>query len=335
MIGDERPRHSIAVLPLMDLSAAGAGAYIGDGLAEELGYRLAQMPGLRVAARSSSFAFGNEPSDVREVGRLLGVRHVLEGSVRRDGHRLRVTAQLVDTATGYNVWSQSYDRPWRDVLAIQEDVASSIVAALQIVLTGDGKHQLAPATRDPAAFDAYLAGLAQLRRPRSGQQLAAAERSFRDALALDPQFARAHAALCETYVIAYERSRTPESATRAEAACADALRLEPGAVEVRRAQGRLQLALGRSAEATQTFQAAIASQPQDADAYIGLARAYLALIPAREQFAGHVDRRGVRHGSRRTGPPGRAIAAAATALAVGTRRRGRPVAADDLVARAR
>jgi TolB-like protein/Flp pilus assembly protein TadD/DNA-binding winged helix-turn-helix (wHTH) protein len=287
MIRVERPRQTIAVLPLMDLSAPGAGAYVGDGLAEELGYRLAQVPGLRVAARSSAFAFGNKPSDVREVGRLLGVRHVLEGSVRRDGNRLRVTAQLVDTDTGYNVWSQSYDRAWKDVLAIQEDVASSIVQALQIVLAADGKRQLAPATRDPGAFDAYLAGLAQLRRPRSGQQLAAAERSFRDALAIDPQFARAHAALCETYVVGYERSRTPEAATRAERACADALRLEPGAVEVQRAQGRLQLALGRSADATRTFQAAIASRPEDSDAYIGLARAYLAQNLPAEAEASH------------------------------------------------
>lgn len=270
----ERPQQTIAVLPLLDLSPGGSGAFIGDGLAEELGYRLANVPGLHVAARSSAFAYRDQQGDVREIGRRLGVRHVIEGSVRRDGNRIRVNAQLVDTQTGYNVWAQSYDRAWRDVLAIQDDLARSIVEALQIVLSRDAVQRLAATTSSPAAFQRYLAGLGALRQPRSSEQLVAAERAFRDAIVEDPRFAYAHAGLCETYTLRYARAKSPDVAARAERACAEAVRLDPASVEVQRAQGGLELALGRSAAAVATFQAAIEQRPDSADGYVGLARAY-------------------------------------------------------------
>ena len=156
--------RSIAVLPLVDMSPAGGNTYLGDGLSEELSTKLAQIPGLRVAARTSSFEFKGRNLDVRKIGQSLGVRHVLEGSVRRNGDDVRVTVQLIDAATGYHVWAGNFDRKWRDVLDLQDEIALSVTDALQIVLKdrdlrrGDGRpHQLD--TR--RAIDPYLAGLAR------------------------------------------------------------------------------------------------------------------------------------------------------------------------------
>ncbi|TLY74516.1 MAG: hypothetical protein E6K43_08190 [Gammaproteobacteria bacterium] len=112
-----QPPRTIAVLPLIDMSPAGGNAYLGDGLAQELSARLARIRGLRVAARTSAFAFKDRRADVHTIAQTLGVRHILEGSVRREGDHLRVTAQLIDAGSGYNVWSQTYDRTWQDLLA--------------------------------------------------------------------------------------------------------------------------------------------------------------------------------------------------------------------------
>ena len=143
--------RSIAVLPLVDMSAAGGNAYLGDGLSEELSTRLAQMPGLRVAARTSAFEFRGRNLDVRRIGQSLGVRHVLEGSVRRDGDNVRVTVQLIDTRTGYHVWAGNFDRAWREVLLLQDDIARSVTDALQVVLTDPScdcrRWRAAPARR--------------------------------------------------------------------------------------------------------------------------------------------------------------------------------------------
>ena len=173
-----QPPRTIAVLPLLDISPNGGNEYLGDGLAEELSSRLSRIPGLRVAAQTSTFAFKGRHTDVRQIAQFLGVRNVLEGSVRRDGEQLRVTAQLIDAQSGYNVWSQTYDRTWRDLSVIQDDLAHSIVDALQLVLSTDVKAQLGQQpTRNLAAFDLYLAGLAHLRRNKA---TAEAEQSFRE-----------------------------------------------------------------------------------------------------------------------------------------------------------
>ena len=137
---------SIAVLPLVDMSPSGGNSYLGDGLSEELSMRLAQVPGLRVAARTSAFEFKDRNVDVRRIGQSLGVRHVLEGSVRRDGDNLRVTMQLIDAANGYHVWAGSYDRSWSDVISIQDEIARSVMEALRIVLV--------PAETSPEAVSA-------------------------------------------------------------------------------------------------------------------------------------------------------------------------------------
>ncbi len=203
--------RSIAVLPLVDMSPAGGNTYLGDGLSEELSTKLAQVPGLRVAARTSAFEFKGRNLDVRKIGQSLGVRHVLEGSVRRNGDNVRVTVQLIDTVTGYHAWAGNFDRPWRDVLALQDDIAISITDALQIVLrekaSGPGRenaHQV-----DARAIEPYLAGLATLRQPGDLSRLDGAEASFKQAISVDPEFAGAYAGLCRTHTRRFEPDPRP------------------------------------------------------------------------------------------------------------------------------
>ena len=172
---------SIAVLPLVDMSPSGGNGYLGDGLSEELSMRLAQVPGLRVAARTSAFEFKDRNVDVRRIGQSLGVRHVLEGSVRRDGDNLRVTMQLIDSANGYHVWAGSYDRSWSDVISIQDEIARSVTEALRIVLVPaeTSPEAVSAATLDVRAVDPYLAGLAMLRQSGDMSRLTEAATALR------------------------------------------------------------------------------------------------------------------------------------------------------------
>ncbi|NND44229.1 MAG: adenylyl cyclase, partial [Xanthomonadales bacterium] len=148
------PENSIAVLPFADLSAQGDQAYFSDGIAEEILNLLAQVKGLHVAARTSSFAFREREKDIREIGRLLNVSTVLEGSIRTSGNRIRLTAQLINVADGYHIWSQSYDRELTDLFAIQDEVASAISSALVDSFAGLSENP-ASRTRNLAAFEAF------------------------------------------------------------------------------------------------------------------------------------------------------------------------------------
>jgi TolB-like protein/Flp pilus assembly protein TadD/DNA-binding winged helix-turn-helix (wHTH) protein len=269
-----QPPHTIAVLPLVDMSPSGGNAYLGDGLAQELSARLARIRGLRVAARTSAFAFKERSADVRTIAQTLGVRHVLEGSVRREGDHLRVTAQLIDAASGFNVWSQTYDRTWQDLLPIEDDLARSIIGALQVVLSSELAQRVEqPPTTQLAAFDLYLAGLAKLHGPAGAAQLAEADDIFRQALAHDPRFALAYAGLCQRYSIGYDQSRDPALVSQAELACSQALKLDDSLREVSAALGHLYLVSGRHAQAQTIFRDAIHGDPGDADGYIGLGEA--------------------------------------------------------------
>jgi TolB-like protein/Flp pilus assembly protein TadD len=264
--------RSIAVLPLVDMSAGGGNAYLGDGLSEELSTKLAQIPGLRVAARTSAFEFKGRNLDVRKIGQLLGVRHVLEGSVRRNGDDVRVTVQLIDTATGYHVWAGNFDRAWRDVLELQDDIAISVTDALQVVLKdadlqrGKGQeHQLV--TR---AIDPYLAGLGALRQPGDLSRLQQAETSFKAAIGIDPEFAGAYAGLCRTYARQFERTDDPAPLAAADDVCRKALELDPSQVETEKALASMAVIAGRFEPAAEAYRGLIGRNPQDADAYIGL-----------------------------------------------------------------
>ncbi|MGB7738689.1 MAG: tetratricopeptide repeat protein, partial [Steroidobacteraceae bacterium] len=264
--------RSIAVLPLVDMSSGGGNAYLGDGLSEELSTKLAQIPGMRVAARTSAFEFKGKNLDVRKIGQSLGVRHVIEGSVRRNGDNVRVTVQLIDTATGYHVWAGNFDTAWRDVLELQDDIALSVTDALQVVLKdtdrrrGDGKER----QLDTRAIDPYLAGLGALRQPGDLSRLKQAETSFKAAIDIDPEFAGAYAGLCRTYARQFERTRDPAPLASAQSICRKALTLDPALVETEKALASIALASGRFESAQMAYANLIERNARDADAHIGL-----------------------------------------------------------------
>jgi len=184
-VRDHRP--SIAVLPFANMSADKENEYFGDGLAEEVINALAQVPGLQVAGRTSSFLFRGKDVELSEVGRRLNVAHLLEGSVRRAGNRVRVTAQLIKVADGFHLWSERFDREWTDIFAIQDEITQAIASALRLRLSADPSTPQRQ-TPDVHAYEAYLRARDLWYRAMPGsfvQTKAMLER----AIALDPQFA--------------------------------------------------------------------------------------------------------------------------------------------------
>ena len=178
------PENSIAVLPFADLSEDGNQAYFSDGISEEILNLLAQVEGLHVAARTSSFAFRNGDKGIRDIGRLLNVGTVLEGSIRKAGDQIRLTAQLINVADGYHIWSHTYDRKLDDVFAIQDEVASAIATAL-VDSFGGLQQKQASRTLNLAAFEAYRTGRLHWWR-RSPEELQKALTLFAEALKNDP-----------------------------------------------------------------------------------------------------------------------------------------------------
>jgi len=176
--------QSIAVLPFADMSPDKDQEYFSDGIAEELLNQLAKVQGLHVAGRTSSFHFKGHTGDIADIAARLKVAHVLEGSVRKAGNRVRVTAQLIKAANGYHLWSETYDRELDDIFAIQEDIAHAVTDALSITL---GVGDLKVGTRNVAAYDAFLAGRAQYHSGGPDNWLAAIE-VLRKAVRLDPEF---------------------------------------------------------------------------------------------------------------------------------------------------
>lgn len=188
------PPHSIAVLPFVNLSGDASQDYFSDGLTEELLNSLAEINELQVAARTSSFSFKEHP-DIATVARKLNVGAVLEGSVRRSAHTIRITAQLINAVTGFHLWSKTYDRDLGDVLKLQTEIATAVASSLKITLLGDvgAKIELG-GTRNPAAFDAYLRGLRQARSRTNAKEARLAINTFDEAIRLDPDYALAFAA---------------------------------------------------------------------------------------------------------------------------------------------
>jgi TolB-like protein/DNA-binding SARP family transcriptional activator/Tfp pilus assembly protein PilF len=219
---------TIAVLPFANLSADPENEYFSDGITEELITTLGQAGGLRVASRTSAFAFKNKPIDVREVGRRLGVTAVVEGSVRKSGRRLRITAQLVNATSGYDLWSAAYDRELDDVFAVQEEIARAIVARLVGTLGAGERVSLAErSTRDPEAYDLYLKGrFAWHQRTREG--LREAVEYFGRAVARAPDYARAHVGLADAYAVNafYDYLPPRDAYPKAEAAARRAIELD-------------------------------------------------------------------------------------------------------------
>jgi len=232
--GDEATSSSIAVLRFADLSSDQSLAYLGEGMAETLINALSNVPGLDVAARTSAFSIRGAGNDVRDIGRQLGVATVLEGSVQRAGERLRVTAQLVKTSNGLQLWSQRFDRDLSDIFAVQDEVAGAVVTALQ----GRVRIDAAPGgtgTTDPAAYEAYLQGRFFWNK-RAVPDLKLAIEYFEEAIAHDSAFARAWAGLADTYLVLpfySDTISTGEVVPLARRAAERALALTPDLVEAR------------------------------------------------------------------------------------------------------
>jgi serine/threonine-protein kinase len=192
---------SIAVLAFENRSGERENDYFAEGMSEEIIHLLSRIPGLHVVARTSSFAFKGVREDLRAIGERLRVRHLLDGSVRKSGNRLRISVELVDAGSGYQLWSERYDRTIEDVFAIQDEIAAAIAGKLELTLREvPGSKHAEPRTRNLEAYDAYLKGTAQMYRRGAGT-LEAID-SFRRAIALDPEFAQAQAGLSHALVLA-------------------------------------------------------------------------------------------------------------------------------------
>lgn len=200
------PLVSIAVLPFVDMSQAKDQEYLADGISEELLNVLARIEGYKVAGRTSAFAFKGRDEDLRSIGQKLNVENILEGSVRKQGERIRVTAQLVKATDGYHLWSDTYDRHLDDVFAIQDDIARQVVAAIQDTLgvgatkrPAQGARGQAP-TSNVEAWTHYLRGQ-HLLRNRTRATMEASLKEFERAVALDPEFSRAHVGVANSLIL--------------------------------------------------------------------------------------------------------------------------------------
>jgi len=184
---------SVAVLPFTNLSRDSANEYFSDGISEEILNAVGQLPGVLVPARSSAFAFKGQNLPVSEVARRLRVAHVLEGSVQREGNRVRITAQLVDASTGFQRWSGKYDRDATHIFAVEDEISRAIAAALRVELAGGAAGAPAGETADPEAHDLYLLGLHYMNQRSTDRELDTAADYFAKAVARDPGYARAYA----------------------------------------------------------------------------------------------------------------------------------------------
>jgi serine/threonine-protein kinase len=223
---------AIGVLAFTDMSPARDQEYFSDGIAEEILNGLAKIEGLRVASRTSAFRYKGQAIDICDIGRQLKVDTVLEGSVRKSGNRLRITAQLINVADGFHLWSERYDRTLEDVFAIQDEISEAIVGALKVALQPRAEDVPRRRARNAAAYNSYLKGRYCWNR-RSPDSLKAAIGHFQEALAEDPGYAAAYAGLADSFVLLGMQTYLPprESMPRALAAARRALELDASLAE--------------------------------------------------------------------------------------------------------
>ena len=268
--------RSIAVLAFVNMSNDPENEFFSDGIAEEIINALSKVKALRVASRTCSFSFKGKSEDIVEVGCKLKVHTVLEGSVRKAGNRLRVTAQLINVADGYHLWSERYDRQLEDVFAIQDEIADNIVRALRVVLGEDEKRALGKApTENVQAYEYYLRGRQiayQLRR----SPLQYARRMFDRAIELDPNFARAYAgaADCCSFLYMYWDSSNANLEV-ADTSSQRALELDPGSAEAHTSRGVALNLRQDYAAARREFETALKLDPKLFEAHYFYARACL------------------------------------------------------------
>jgi len=260
-VATERP-PSVAVLPFANMSGDKEQEYFSDGLAEEVINTLARTPGLKVIARTSAFAFKGQNADVRHIAQTLGVTNILEGSVRRAGGRIRVTAQLITATDGSHIWSDKYDREMADVFAVQDEIAKAIAVALQGNLAAKGGRPR-PYTPKLPAYEAFLKALYHFAK-FSMESIVRSKEYLEQAIALDAQFAPAHSALAECFIELAYYSAIPGlgAVASARAAAHQALSLDPSLPEAHAILGQLAALNDYDwSEAEREFRLAMARQP--------------------------------------------------------------------------
>jgi len=268
---------SLAILPFQNLGGHGDD-HFADGMTESLITDLAKAKYLLVIARNSVFKYKGRPVDVRDVGRELKVRYVLEGSVQRAGDSVRINAQLIDAATGYHLWAEKYDRPMADIFALQDDISRRIAVSLQVALAPADRPGERPPTRSLEAYDTYLRAKSHSHRGLDAADVDAAIATFERAVALDPDFARAHAELASAYATKFFHfDPRPEWEQKAAAHIEKSLSLDPQLPEAYVARGNLEWTLAHGfphEKAIADFRRALEINPNLADAHRFLGRVY-------------------------------------------------------------
>ncbi len=272
--GAETKQKSVAVLYFENQSGSKEDEYFRDGITEDVVTELSKIAQLQIFPRSEMLAFRDKPVTAQQVGQQLGAAYVLEGSIRRAGNRVRITAQLVEAATRHSVWAERYDRQLEDVFAIQEEIARSIAQALRITLTPQEEQTIArKPTENPQAYDFYLRGRSYTRR----ENLDYALQMFEQAIQLDPKFALAHAGIAHLSGLVYEyREQNPKWIERGLAACERATALAPDLPEVLVARARLCYTQKKFDEAALLAWRAIERKPDCDTSWNILGRAYFA-----------------------------------------------------------
>jgi len=269
-IADEKP--TIAVLPFTNMSGDREQEYFSDGISEDIITDLSKISGLFVVGRHTSFAYKTKAENLEQVARELGVRFLLEGSVRKAGNRLRITAQLIDGSTGGHLWAERYDRDLTDIFVIQDEITEAIVDQLKIRLLPEERKEIGQApTGNVEAYNFYLKGRDFFHNPTKGSLLLARQ-MFERAAELDPAFARAYAGMasCDARLAGWYGVRIPVDDILAMAG--KALGREPGLAEAYAARGEALRVAGRSDEAVTAFEQALALDPNSFEANLSFAR---------------------------------------------------------------
>jgi len=269
LVPSEVPDNSLAVLPFVNMTSDPSQAYFADGMAEELLNTLARFQGLRVVGRTSSFAFKNSDADLKTIAKKLNVNVVLEGSVRITSDRVRITAQLVEAESGFQRWSQIYDRDLDDIFAIQTEIATAIADALRVTLSLEERvRAMTPPTENLAAYQQYLLGTQQLAKLTS-DSLENASGHFQRAIELDPGFALAYVGLAHGYVDQVHVSGLPteELLAKAQAATDRALELDDGLGDAYTVLGGIKSIRYEAEAAEAAFARALELNANDATAY--------------------------------------------------------------------
>ena len=267
---------SIAVLPFNNMSGDIEQDYFCDGITEDILNDLTHLEGIHVVARTSSFAFKDKNLDIREIGKKLGVQTIVEGSVRKVGNQLRITAQLINVENGFHLWSERYDRELRDVFAIQNEIAQNIVQALEIKLSKREKDELVKLkTQNVEAYDFYIQGRTYYRQLHHSSTKYAIE-LFSRAIQIDKNYALAYAGLADSYSQFYMYfDRNEENLNQALDASQKALELDPELAEAHSSRGIVLTQINQYKEAEKEFEIAIQLNPKLFVAYYQGGRTYM------------------------------------------------------------